>query len=288
MSNSNSQRDNDLMFCWEQVSRTNGFFRISRVFAPRESAERLLPLYALFSVVEQISSTVTEADVAEGKLAWWRNECLQGKMTESQHPLVRELVRTGAANRLPGQSMAELFEGAGRRLSAVAPSDMDALKNRCLEIYRPQLELELSVSGPRIALAEFDSGLLARNGLFQLVRESIRRKEQGGFWWLPLNALARHGVSRVEISRSPKSENVAGLLNEVLTEGLTWGEDAADSQGDSNIDFSPARHVFAISRLYARKLRSLAKMTPDKFFQELPRSRLTDLWGAWLSARRLS
>jgi phytoene/squalene synthetase len=288
MSNSSSERDNDLMFCWEQVSRTNGFFRISRVFAPRESAAKLLPLYALFAVVEQISSTVTDVDVIESKLNWWRNECLHRRMAESQHPLVRELVRTGTADRLPREPIAELFDGAGRRLSAVAPTDMDALKNQCLEIYRPQLELELSVSGPRITLDNFDSGLLARNGLFQLVRESARRKEQGGFWWMPLNSMARHGVSREEITRDPKSRNVAGLLKDVLTEGLTWGEDTGDSPGNSEIDFSPARHVFAISGLYARKLRSLAKTTPDKLNQELSRSKLTDLWGAWACARRLS
>lgn len=288
MSDSRSERDNDLLFCWEQVSRTNGFFRISRVFAPRESVDRLLPLFALFSVVEQISSTVAEADVAEIKLNWWRNECLHRRMVESQHPVVRELIRTGAANRLPPELMAELFDGAGRRLLAIAPTDMDALKKRCLEIYRPQLELELSVSGSRIAWNDFDPGLLARNGLFQVVRESARRQEQGGFWWMPLNSLARHGVSREEITRNPKSRNVAGLLKEVLTEGVTWGADAAKPTSNSAIDLSPARHVFALSGLYARKLRSLARITPDKFIRELPRSRLTDLWGAWAFTRRLS
>ncbi|MFC1719717.1 squalene/phytoene synthase family protein [Pseudomonadota bacterium] len=275
------------MFCWEQVSRTNGFFRISRVFAPRESVERLLPLYALFSVVEQISSTVSDPDVAESKLNWWRNECLHRKMAESQHPLIRELARTGAANRLPRDPLAELFDGAGYRFSAVAPADMEALKKQCLDIYRPQLELELSVSGTRIALDNFDSGLLARNGLFQLVRESTRRKEQGGFWWMPLNSLAKHDVSRGDITRAPESRKVAGLFKDVLTEGLGWGEGAPDSPGDSELDFSPARHVFAISGLYARKLRCLAKSTPDKYVQELRRSRLMDLWGAWAGALRL-
>jgi len=287
MSNRNSERDNDLMFCWEQVSRTNRAFRISRVFAPRESFEKLLPLYALFSVVEQISSTVTDADIAESKLNWWRNECLHRNMAESQHPLVRELARTGAADLLPREPIAELFGGAGRRFSAVAPADMDALKEHCLEIYRPQLELELSVSGSRIASDDFDSGLLARNGLFQLVRESTRRAEQGGFWWMPLNSLARHGVSRMDIIRTPQSVNVAGLLKEVLTEGLAWGAGPPGSPDNSTIDFSPARHVFAISGIYARKMRSLAETTPDQFVRELTRSGLRDLWGAWACALRL-
>jgi phytoene/squalene synthetase len=162
-----------------------------------------------------------------------------------------------------------------------------ALRNRCIEIYRPQLELELSVSGPQLAVDDFNPGLLARNGLVQLVRESTRGKEQGRFWWIPLNSLARHGVSREEITNSPESPNVSNLMAEVLAEGLTWGEGRGDSPGALTIDYSPARHVFAISGLYARKLRRLVTTTPDQFTKGLARLNPSDLFGAWTCARRL-
>jgi hypothetical protein len=45
---------NDRLFCWEQVTRTNQAFRVSQVFAAREDAAKLLPLYAVFAIVEQI------------------------------------------------------------------------------------------------------------------------------------------------------------------------------------------------------------------------------------------
>jgi len=287
MASSSSERDNARMFCWEQISRTNRLFRMSRVFASRNYADSLLPLYALFSVVEQISSTVSDVDVAISKLNWWRNECLHKNRAESQHPLLRELTRTGAANSLPDESIAGLFDGAGHRLLATAPADLGALRNQCIEIYRPQLELELSVSGPQLAVDDFNPGLLARNGLVQLVRESTRGKEQGRFWWIPLNSLARHGVSREEITNSPESPNVANLMAEVLTEGIMWGEGRGDSPSATAIDYSPARHVFAISGLYARKLRSLVTTTPDQFIKGLARLTPSDLFGAWTCARRL-
>lgn len=287
MTASSADQGNDRSFCWEQVSRTNRLFRVSRVFAASECAEKLLPLYALFSAVEQISATVTDVGVATSKLSWWRSECLHKSMSESQHPIVRELTRTGAANNLPGECVARLFDGAEHRLSATAPADMGALKMRCIEMYRTQLQLEVSLTGSGISTDDFHPGLIARNGLFQLVRESTRKKEQGAFWWIPLNSLARHGINRAEILNEPDKPEVCQLFSEVLTAGMSWGEDAGGVQKTAGMELSPARHVFAISGLYARKLRSLLDTSPREFNDRMERLRLPDLLSAWNSARRL-
>jgi len=190
---------NDRQFCWEQVGKSNRVFRISQVFASRHCAEKLLPLYALFSAVEQICSSISDEDVARAKLNWWRIECLQKIPNESGHPVMKELNRSGAMSDLRWESIASLLDGVESRLYASAPPDVEALKGMCIELHRPQLELELGISGLKRSTLEFEPGLLARNGMLQLIRESVYRKEQGGFWWIPLNLLARHGVSREDI-----------------------------------------------------------------------------------------
>jgi len=281
-----SEHNNDRMFCWEQVSRTNRLFRISRVFAPRNCAEKLLPLYALFSVIEQICSSQTDVEVAASKLNWWRNECLHQNLDASQHPLVRELVRTGAADNLPAASIAALFEGADHRLSGSAPTDMDLLRRNCIEIYRPQLELELSLIEYPLAVSDFNPDLMARNGLFQLLRESSRGRGQGSFWWVPHNSLARHGVSREEITRNPKSPAVSDLMKSLIADGVSRGGDPHHSFGTATLDYSPARHVFAISALYSRKLHRLLRTTTDRFAGEMMLLNPADLLAAWKHARR--
>lgn len=283
-----SESANDRLFCWEQVSRTNRLFRVSRVFAPAQCAERLLPLYALFSVVELIGSASSDVEVAISKLGWWRNECLHQNRTSSQHPLVKELNRTGAAEVLPGKSLVQLFSGVEDRLSAIAPADMGALKDTCMELFRPQLELELAVTESPLTASDFRPELLARNGLLQLLRESARHKEQGGYWWIPLKSLARHGVSREEIRNDPGSSGVTHLMAELLKEAVSWGRDPDGSFINRLKDYAPARHIFAISGLSARKLRSLAATAPDQFQAELVRLGPPDLFTAWKHARRLA
>jgi len=277
---------NDRLFCWEQVIRTNRVFRISQVFAPRHCAEKLLPVYALFSMVEQICSGISDEDVARSKLNWWRIECLHNEPAESRHPVMKELHRTGALKELSRENLAQLLDGAESRLIANPPGDMEELKEICFELQQPQLELEVGVSALQDSTQEFEPGLLARNGMLQLIRESVHRKEQGGFWWIPLNSLARHGASREQLTADPRSPAVSGLLAEVIATGESWGRESDERSGGRKVDFSTDRHLLAINGLYSRKLKRLAGITPDRFEDELGRLGPADLFEAWKSARR--
>jgi len=238
-----TETGNDRQFCWEQVGKSNRLFRVSQVFAPRDCAEKLLPLYALFSVAEQICSSISDEDIARSKLNWWRNECLQNKPGDSRHPVLKELSRTDALKDLCQESVAGLLDGVESRLYASAPPDMSGLKGSTLE---------------------FEPGLLARNGMLQLVRESVHRKEQGGFWWIPLNLLARHGVSREDIVTDPRSLSVKRLLAEIFVAAESWGRLSNSDFGSGPDDISPARHLFAINGLYSRKLKRLKGATPTQ------------------------
>ena len=281
-------KGNDRRFCWEQVGKSNRLFRISQVFAPRHCAEKLLPLYALFSAVEQICTNISDEDVARSKLNWWRNECLQNMAAKSSHPVMKEMKRTGALSDMGQESVVGLLDGAESRLYASAPPDLEALKRICIELHRPQLELELGLSGLKGSKLEFKPGLLARNGMLQLIRESVYRKNQGGFWWVPLNLLARHGVSREDVVTDPRTPAVSNLLAEVFAASESWDREPKEVSGGGAGDFSPARHLYSFNGLYSRKLKRLKGITPDLFAAEMGRLGPADLFKAWKCARRLS
>lgn len=277
--------ETDQSFCWEQVVKTNRIFRISHVFAPRACAEKLLPLYALFSSVEQLCGGISEEDVARSKLNWWRSECLYKAIAESSHPVLRELARTGAAQDLSADGIAHLFDSSEERLTARAPADLEELKEICLKVHRPQLELELSLSGQH-EIPKFNPDWSAHCGLLQLIRESSGAGGQGRYWWLPLNLLARHGVSRDEVLSCSNKEPGGQLLHEILEAGNGWSEAQNDQSPVSAGDHPHARHYFVMADLNSRKLKQLARTSPDSYLAVLNGFRLTDLFGAWASARR--
>jgi hypothetical protein len=287
MTVNSSGKENDRMYCREQVGKTIRAFRISTAFAPPSARDGLLALYALFSVIEQICSSVTDESVARDTLQWWRAECLHKPASESLHPLIRELNRNGLASRLPRASLENLFRAAESRLDADAPPEPDALKILCMETQQPQVELEAASAGISFSDLGIGQRQLARAGLLQLIRESTRHQNGGAYWWLPLNSLARHGLRRDQIESDPGCSAVRAVFAELFASSGKWGGEAEEKAGESTIDLSQARHLFAIHGVYSNIIKRLETTTPDLYAEKIQGQGVVDLFQAWNCARRM-
>ncbi len=269
-----SRESTDRPFCEEQVAAGNRLFRISRLFAGPGAESWLLPLYALFSALEQACSRVSDESVAARKLFWWREELSGRGIGSSDHPILRLLSASGAAERLPPSSLTALVDAAFTRLDPSPPKDREALEDWCRDIGRPMVELELAAGGQDPGRAGQWAGGSGRIGLAQLLRE-------GGSAWLPMDLLARHGLSRSEASE-PGNEKRTALLNEIFDQASRW------PKGEGATLPAAARHLHVIDALYRRKLGRLAWQRSPDAAAELNRPRLPDLAVAWGAARRFS
>lgn len=279
---------NERRFCWEQVLRTNRVFRISQGFASAGQSSRLLPLYALFSAVEEVGWECSDTDVARRKLDWWRSECSRLDNRGSDHPILRELSRSGAYEALCRESLQRLFDNAESRLDAVAPADTDKLRALCRQLSQPQIALEMSLWGGGRPSPGLVNELGTAIGLAQLLRESASRQSSRRYCWLPLNLLARHGVRRDEIARNPRAESVRTLFAELLEDSPGPDLQAGGWRKLEELDRSAARHLFVISHLQACAVRRLMRSHPDRFAQELNRVGLPELYQAWKAARAVT
>jgi len=280
---------NKVRFCWEQVLRTNRLFRISAVFAPADRAGQLLPLYALFGAVEEISSIHSDEDLARRKLDWWRQECAGLENQGSEHPILRELVDSGAYQAIRKDSLAQLFDDAESRLDPRAPSDIDGLKSLCSKLIQPQFELELSLSGEKPERLPSLDGLAAMSGLAQLLRESCRSRRPAGYWWLPLSLMARHGISRADIAHGHRPDPAANeVFADLLGSCLDWNAAPESGGGGSQQGVAAARHLCVLGELQAAALRRLRPSQPEQFAADLTRVGLPQLYRAWKSARTIA
>ena len=282
-----NKQTNEVRFCWEQVLRTNRLFRISTTFAPADRAGQLLPLYALFGAVEEICSEHSDEDVARRKLDWWRREFARLDSQGSDHPILRELVRSGAHHALRKDSLARLFDDAESRLDAGAPADIAGLRAVCCKLSQPQFELELSLSGGQQLTPPLLDSYGAVSGLAQLLRESVRRRPPGGYWWLPLTLMARHGISRADIGRDGGPDPAAQAMFSDLLDGcLDWNPAPAPGGAASDSESAAMRHLHVLGHLQVTALRRLQPDEPSEFAAELTRLGLTQLYQAWKAARR--
>jgi phytoene/squalene synthetase len=265
-------------FCWEQVSRTHRLFRISRIFAAPGTAAALLPLYALFSSVEEVCTSVSDDGVARRKLEWWGEECLGRAPAKSSHPVIVELVETGAAERVDWSCFAEILRSAAGRLDAPPPSDLGELENRCLAIARPQAQMELAVCGCDGATPQPEEKWPAVNGLVQLMRE--RRSS-----WLPLALQARHGVNRESLESGNWPAGAHLLVGEISQAAARWGDEKELPLANG---LHQARHMAVITGLNRGKITGLPRGGPGDLADKLNRSGFSELYLAWREARRFS
>lgn len=284
----NTVETNERLFCWEQVQATNPLFRISRVFAPAGQAERLLPLYALFAVLEQLCSQWSDLDVARRTLDWWRFECQPGNIERSAHPILRELNRAKDRTALDQGALARLFDTAEARLIAFAPTDLDGLGRLCRFVAEPLYDLELGLCAGLDSFERRAPTACASNGLAQLIRESVGPGRAGRFWWLPLNLLARHGVSRTDVAERADAPAVRALFGDILGHSHEWARmPGAQHELAPNI-LAPMRHFVVFSHLQACILRRLRGSRPAQYPAAFRRAGAAELFQAWKAARRVS
>lgn len=283
------KRSNEQLLCWEQVAKTNRLFRVSYGFAPSMHAPKLLPLYALFSVVEEACSRYSDEYVARSKLAWWRQECLGRDPGRNSHPIIRELSRNAQFGPREQRRMARLLEDAEARLDAAAPATLDELWRRCTIVSQPQLELELSLCGVEEAgCAGIEKGLGVRSGLIQLLRESLRGPDASAYWWLPLELLARHGVSRAEVQSTPGSDSAQALFADILGWDDACGNQPRPVGEDASPRLDSVSHLLVLGTLQSRLLRRLRTGSPEQYPTEVNRTTVGDLFQAWKTARQVN
>lgn len=282
----NHHETNERRFCWEQVLKSNRLFRITHVFAPADQRSKLLPVYALFAAVEAVCTEHSDEAIARRKLDWWRSEFAQLDTRGSDHPIIRELVRTGALQSLRRDSLKQLLDDAEARLDPVAPADLDQLLQRCRNIMQPQIELELSVSVQSRPSIQPVNAVSPAGGLAQLIREAAGRRARGAFWWLPLALMARHGISRSNFEDRDWSKGASVLFKELISEFRDRGLFQSGPQRVGEGAAPASRHLYVIGQLQAHALQRLRPGRPQQMVAELNRVGVSQLYRAWRAARR--
>lgn len=277
-----SGENNNKLFCWEQVMGVNPLFRLSHLFADPAVKERLVPLYALFAAIEQVCTTVSEEAVAVRKLAWWRAALLDPVGTAAEHPIIAELSRTGAISLMPGDQISRLLDVAGYRIEAPSIPGLAELQALCQMAGEPQVELERSVCGSGPGKGGLQ-GLAVRRGLLQLVREDL-----GAAWWVPLDQLAKHGVSRASLASGKGSEPVTLIVRDMLQMESLQKPTKSGDYSDISFFKQTDRHLLVFDALTRRKLESTKFSSYIKWKESLFQLRAGDLFSCWRAASRFN
>ncbi len=245
----------------------------------------MLALHALFASIDQLCSEVSEDLVARKKLDWWRLELSSGQIERSRHPVIRHLVETGASALLPAITVASLLAAAERRLDANPPSNMKEFNQLCYLIYQPRMDLECALCGLNSASISDQKAVASAGGLLQLLRESFVLANHG-FWWIPLDSLARFGATRQDLRENSDEHASRAVFRHILEGGVEYP--ALKKHRDQLPAGMPPDllHLQLTALLQTRQLFHLRGKKPSRFGVELNRWHISDLLLAWNMARQ--
>lgn len=178
-----------------------------------------------------------------------------------------------------------MFDSVDSRLDAQPTADLAALERLCTSVAEPQLALELAICAGGDAPASATlAAHLPHMGLAQLFRESARSAQDGRFWWLPLNLLARHGISRVQLEQDLDAPAGRALFGDILDCAQQWGKAAAQSSPGREVRRA-AQHFVVSSQLQGCALHRLRNTRPTSYSSALTRVGARELLQAWKAAR---
>lgn len=223
--------------------------------------------------LEHAAFAIADDTVAGAKLAWWAEEFMRLHGGSPQHPLTRELLEHGAAD-VPVALWQETILAAMGQRDAEPASDGAGLLRGYLALYRPLAAAEARcIGGIDVEAAAYAASV--SHAIHACA--ALDAPAHSNALALPLDLLARHGLSRLDLARPGAARDAA--LRDHLTHLSGFGRSALASRGAGLVRRT------ALAADHARAARAGHAAEPLKrLHRELHRLPLAALWTAWRGA----
>ncbi len=270
-------------YCQERAAASGSSFYYSFRFLSPERRRAITAFYAFCREVDDIADECHDAAVAGAKLAWWRDEV--GRLYEGQpeHPVTRALLEAVEPYQLPREALEQIIEGMEMDLGRVRYPDFKALRLYCHRVAGVVGEVAALIFG----VSDHTTLKYAnRLGLaFQLtniirdVGEDARRDRI----YLPLDELARHGVSESDLLRGRISDDFRDLMEfQYQRAQQTYAEAIALLPAADRKAQRPGLMMAAIYRALLEEIRDDGFRVLDRRISLTPLRKLWLAWKTWI------
>jgi phytoene synthase len=199
-------------YCQQKTARSGSSFYYSFLFLPPERRRAITALYAFCREVDDVVDECADPELAQAKLAWWRDEIRRSFSGQPQHPVALALAPVVRSFDLPAEQFQEIIDGMEMDLRQNRYLDFKALQLYCYRVASVVglMAAEIFGYGDRRTLRyAHDLGLAFQlTNIIRDVGEDARR----GRIYLPLDELRRFEVKPAEILDAKHSERFRRLM----------------------------------------------------------------------------
>lgn len=204
-------------YCFELVRQADKDRFLATLFAPEATQPHLMALYAFNTEISRIRESVSEPQLGEIRLAWWR-DTIAGLYAgvPGDHPVAQALAPAIEAGSLPMQPFLGMIEARQFDLYDDPMPTMGDLEGYLGETSSSLIQLAAMILvGPNARTLGGAAGLAGvAYGLAGLLR-SLPIQRARGQCYVPKDLLARHGLTTVEWFSGRDEQKTAMVISEL-------------------------------------------------------------------------
>jgi phytoene synthase len=266
-------------YCQRKAAASGSSFYYSFLFLPPERRRAITALYAFCREVDDVVDEVSDPSVARAKLAWWAQGLDNLYAGRPEHPVTKALAPALERYGLARSSLAEIVEGMGMDLDYNRYPDFATLEVYCHRVAGVVGQLSARIFGftdPRTLEYAHALGIAFQlTNIIRDVGEDVRRNRI----YLPLDELARFGLTTDDIVSLKEDERFAGLIAFQIERARGHYERALSLL--PQVDRKAQRPGLIMAAIYRALLDEIERSGGKVLHQRIALTPLRKLWIAW-------
>jgi phytoene synthase len=199
-------------YCEQKAAASGSSFYYSFLFLPPPRRRAITALYAFCREVDDVVDECTDAQLAQTKLAWWRDEIARLFAGQPQHPVARALQPALAPYGISAERLNEIVTGMEMDLTQTRYLDYQGLQRYCYHVAGVVGLLAAGIFGysnPRtLEYAQTLGSAFQLTNIIRDVGDDARRNRI----YLPMDELRSFGVPASDILSGKHSEAFVTLM----------------------------------------------------------------------------
>lgn len=274
-------------YCQQKTRESGSSFTLSFRFLSSDKRDAMTALYAFCREVDDVVDECTDYQIAQTKLAWWKQEIQRLFHETPQHPVTQALRPVITQFGLQESHLIEIIDGMQMDTQYNRYADFEQLQLYCYRVASVVGLLSAQIFGyhnPQTQDYAHDLGMAFQ--LTNIIRD-IGEDARRGRIYLPLDELEAAGVTEDQILHSQPSPQLQALLMQQI-ERADHYYDKALSQlaAEDRKAQRPGLMMAAIYRALLNEIRQEPQLVLTHKIALPPFRKLTLALGAWWRGRQ--
>lgn len=271
-------------YCQQKAGASGSSFYYSFLFLPPAQRRAITALYAFCREVDDVVDECSDPQIAQTKLAWWRQEMISTFQGAPSHPVTRALLPALHHYPLPQGLFLELIDGMEMDLGPARYENFAELSLYCHRVASVVGMLSAGIFGYRHAdTLDFARHLGMAFQLTNIIRdvgEDARRQRL----YLPAEDLRRFQVSVADILHGRENDALYALMAFQADRAESYYKRALDALPDE--DRSAQLPSLIMAAIYHANLMEIRADGFRVLQHKTVLSPLRKLWIAWKTQRQ--